>query len=68
MTHILLDASSREQRPHSSVDLARTVLFMCTGFLTLVILIAGAISIYFALGLDRSEAKKAKFLVEKAVE
>jgi len=68
MTLIPPDASPREQRSHSSVDLARTVLFMCTGFLTLVILIAGAISIYFALGLDRSEAKKAKFLVEKAVE
>lgn len=68
MTSIPPDASTREQRPHSSVGLARTVLFMCTGFLTLVILAAGVISIYFALGLDRSEAKKAKFLVEKAVE
>ena len=68
MTSILSDASPREQRPYSSVGLARTVLFMFTGFLTLVILSAGVISIYFALGLDRAEASKAKFLVGKAVD
>lgn len=51
-----------------SVGLTRASLLMFTGLLTLVLLFAGALSTYFALNLDQSEAKKASLLAEKAVQ
>ncbi|MBA1200798.1 EAL domain-containing protein [Pseudomonas capeferrum] len=51
-----------------SVNLTRASLFLFTGLLTLVLLFAGALATYFALNLDRTEAKKAAFLADKAVQ
>nr|WP_306823089.1 EAL domain-containing protein [Pseudomonas fluorescens] len=36
--------------------------------MTLILLVASAVSVYFALDLDRSEAKKTEFLATKAIE
>ncbi|MDF2489611.1 MAG: diguanylate cyclase [Pseudomonas sp.] len=52
----------------SSVGLAKASLCIFTGLLTLVLLAASSISIYFALNLDQLEARRTAFLAQKSVE
>lgn len=68
MISIFSPVFTSSRRKTSSAGLARSSLFFFTGLLTLVLLAATTISIYFALSLDRTEARKTAFLAEKAVE
>ena len=67
MSHTFEHPAPLSQK-NSSVGLARASLSLFTGLLTLVLLGASTISIYFALNLDQLEARRTAFLAQKSVE